>query len=130
MQKQLIIRIVLAILTLSSFYLLGLPLIYIQIMGILLISLIIFRSNIYKKIDNLLDKKLPFTQKWSPRKKKIFMIIIFYIIYTIIKQIVFFVLLIMGIDLQQILIERINEASSDLAHANIIRLEAKLILLP
>lgn len=124
MERQLIIRIVFAVLILYSFYLLGFPLIYLPIIGILFISMIIFRSNIYKKIENILDKKLPFTQKWSPRKKKILIIIIFLIIYTIIKQIVFFGLLLMGIDLQQILIERINQASSDLAHTNMIWLEA------
>lgn len=91
--------------------------------------MIIFRSSVYKRIENILDKKLPFIQKWSPWKKKILMITIFLIIYTIIKQIVFFFLLLMGIDIQQILVERINQTSSELAHANMIWLEAKRILL-
>jgi hypothetical protein len=130
MQKQLIIRIVFTALILYSFYLLDFPLIYIQIMGILFISMIIFRSSVYKKIENILDEKLPFIQKWSPWKKKILMIIIFIIIYTIIKQIVFFILLLIGIDLQQILVEKINQTSSDLANANMIWLEAKAILYP
>jgi hypothetical protein len=99
-------------------------------MGVLFVSMIIFRSSVYKKLENVLDEKLPFIQKWSPRKKKILMILIFIIIYTIIKQIVFFVLLLMGIDLQQILMERINQASSDLAHTKMIWLEAKGMLLP
>ncbi len=98
-------------------------------MGVLFVSMIIFRSSVYKKLENVLDEKLPFIQKWSPRKKKILMILIFIIIYTIIKQIVFFTLLLMGLDLQQILVERINQTSSDLAHTNMILLEAKRILL-
>ncbi|OGD53373.1 hypothetical protein A3K80_05280 [Candidatus Bathyarchaeota archaeon RBG_13_38_9] len=130
MQKSLIIRIVFTALILYSFYLLNFPPIYIQIMALLFISMIIFRSSVYNKIVNLLDQKLPFIQKWSPWKKKILMIIIFLIIYAIIKQIVFFFLLLMGIDLQQILVERISQTSSDLAHANMIWLEAKGILLP
>jgi len=130
MEKALIFRIVFAALILTFFYLLDFPPIYIQIMGILFISMIIFRSGVYKKIENILDEKLPFIQKWSPWKKKILMIIIFIIIYAIIKQIVFFFLLLMGIDLQQILVERINQTSSDLAHANMIWLEAKVMLLP
>ena len=129
MQKGLIFRIVFTVLILSFFYLLDFPLIYIQIMGVLFVSMIIFRSSVYKKLENVLDEKLPFIQKWSPRKKKILMIIIFIIIYTIIKQIVFFTLLLMGLDLQQILVERINQTSSDLAHTNMIWLEAKRILL-
>jgi hypothetical protein len=130
MQKQLIIRIVFTALILYSFYLLNFPPIYIQIMGILFISMIIFRSSVYNKIENLLDQKLPFIQNWSPWKKKILMIIIFLIIYTIIKQIVFFILLLMGIDIQQILVERINQTSNELAHANLIWVEAKVNLLP
>ncbi|MFC1505471.1 hypothetical protein ACFLQ6_00210 [Thermoproteota archaeon] len=130
MQKSLIFRIIFTVLILSFFYLLDFPLIYIQIMGILFVSMIIFRSSVYKKIENLLEEKLPFIQTWSPWKKKILMIIIFLIIYTIIKQIVFYILLLMGLDLQQILVERINQTSSELAHANMIWLEAKGILLP
>ncbi len=129
MNKALIFRIVFTVLILSFFYLLDFPLIYIQIMGVLFVSMIIFRSSVYNKIENLLEEKLPFIQEWSPWKKKILMIIIFIIIYTIIKQIVFFTLLLMGLDLQQILIEKINQTSSDLAHTNMIWLEAKRILL-
>lgn len=120
MQKSLIIRIIFTALILYSFYLLNFPPIYIQIMAILFISMIIFRSSAYNKIENLLAQKLPFTQTWSPRKKKILMIIIFLIIYAIIKQIVFFFLLLMGIDVQQILADRINQTSIDLANANMI----------
>ena len=120
MQKSLIFRIIFLSLILLSFYLLDFPPIYIQIMAVLFIAMIIFRSSAYSKIEKYLEEKLPFTQTWSPRKKKILMIIIFFIIYTIIKQIIFFILLLMGIDIQQILAEKINQTSSDLAHANII----------
>ena len=125
MEKSLIFRIVFAVLILSFFYLMDFPLIYIQIMGILFLSMIIFRSSVYKKIENLLEAKLPFIRSWSTWKKKILMIIIFIIIYTIIKQIVFFFLLLMGIDVQQILVERINHTSNDLAQTNMIWLKAK-----
>jgi|GEM_PF-1208945 len=118
MQKSLIIRIVFLALILYSFYLLEFPPIYIQIMAVLFIAMIIFRSSAYNKIEKLLEEKLPFTQTWSPRKKKILMIIIFFIIYTIIKQIIYFILLLMGIDIQQILVEKINQTSTDLANAH------------
>jgi hypothetical protein len=89
-------------------------------MAVLFIAMIIFRTSAYNKIKKLLEQKLPFTQTWSPRKKKILIFIIFYIIYTIIKQIIFFILLLMGIDIQQILADRINQTSIDLANANMI----------
>ena len=92
MQKSLIIRIIFLSLILLSFYLLEFPPIYIQIMAVLFIAMIIFRSSAYNKIEKYLEEKLPFTQTWSPRKKKILMIIIFFIIYTIIKQIIFFLI--------------------------------------
>ncbi len=105
MEKKFIIRIVFVVFLLYSFYLLGTPLIYLPIMGIFFISMIILRGKFYKKLEDFLDKKLPFMQKWSSRKKRVLIILIFIIVYTIVKQIVFFGLLLMGIDLQQRLTE-------------------------
>ncbi len=103
MEKKFIIRLVFVVFLLYSFYLLGTPSIYLPFMGIFFVSMIILRGKIYKKIENYLDKKLPFMQEWSPRKKRILIILIFIIVSVIVKQILFFGLLLIGIDLQQIL---------------------------
>ena len=105
MEKKFILRLVFVVFLLYSFFLLGTPSIYLSFMGIFFVSMIILRGKIYKKIENYLDKKLPFMQEWSPRKKRILVILIFIIVSVIVKQILFFGLLLIGIDLQQILVD-------------------------
>ena len=94
MEKKFIIRLVFVVFLLYSFYLLGTPAIYIPFMGIFFVSMIILRGKIYKKTENYLDKKLPFMQEWSHRKKRILIILIFIIVSVIAKQILFFGLLV------------------------------------
>lgn len=72
--------------------------------------IILLKGRFYKKLENFINKKFPSISKQPSWIKKLIILIAFILIYIIIKQIIFFSLKIVGIDIRQIISESINSS--------------------
>jgi hypothetical protein len=106
----LILQIIYILFILGLFYYLGFPLPYIAIMAIIILLLILFKGKLYRKLDSLLSRRLPFLSKLKPWIKKLIIITFFILIWIILKQIIFGVLKMAGIDVQKIIMNSLNQS--------------------
>lgn len=101
--KKLALRLLFVCLILFSFYQLGLPIELICLLGILFVGLILLRGKLWKTTGTIIENHLPFTKNWPGWSQKLVLILIFFIIYLAVKQTLFFVIGLTGIDLQQLI---------------------------
>jgi len=104
------LRIFAVLLLLYALYSTGLPLYYVAIIGIVFIVIIFLRGKLYKKIDELLTKHLKFLSNVKPWVKKAIIIAVFIIIYVLLRELIYLILGLFGIDVQQALDEGINQS--------------------
>jgi hypothetical protein len=104
------VRLLLALLSLYALYSLGVPLMYIAILGIIYAAAIFLREHIYKKIDDFLIGKFPSIAGWPKWGRALLAIVVFIAAYAILKQVLFELLKIAGIDVQQALLEGMNRS--------------------
>ncbi|MFH1391968.1 MAG: hypothetical protein ABIH20_06665 [Candidatus Diapherotrites archaeon] len=108
MDKKTILRLLLVPLILYMFYTLGFPLEIIAILGVLYIALILLRGKIWRTAERVIEKYLPFTKTWPNWAQKALLIIFFILIYLVLKQIIYFLLGLVGIDLEKMLLASMN----------------------
>jgi len=105
-------RLLMVPLLLLSFFIAGLPLEVIIIFGIFFLLVILFRTKAYAKIEYHLGERFPVIHDWHPWAKKALIILVFILIYTIIKQVLYFSLdFFFGINIEEMLLESMNTAS-------------------
>lgn len=100
---------ILAIL-LYSFYQLGIPLYSIAIIGVFIFLLMFLKGKIYRKIDSFMTRRFLFVSKLNPWARRLLIIIIFIIIYMILKQFIFIILKFIGVDIQKMIYESMNQS--------------------
>lgn len=105
MDKRLVFRLAMVLLLLYAFYVAGLPLESIAILGVLFIILILLRGKIWKKSEQAMEKYLPFTKTWPGWAHKILLFVIFILCYMVIRYVMYFVLGLAGIDIQEIILQ-------------------------
>ncbi|MFA5061057.1 MAG: hypothetical protein WC494_01950 [Candidatus Pacearchaeota archaeon] len=113
MKKEIInwkffLRVSLLFLILFIFYKFGSPASVIVLLGFIFLLFLLLKGVLYKKIDNSLSKRFPFLSKLNPFVKKIIIIFVFVLVYIALKQVIFWVLGLFGVDVQQIINESIN----------------------
>jgi len=107
--KKTWLRLLLLPLLLYSFYLAKFPIQLIIFFGLFFLLIILFRTHFYEKIEFHLGERFPFIHDWSPWKKKLLVILVFILIYGIIKQILYFSLdVFFGINIEEMLLESLN----------------------
>jgi len=99
------VRILSLVLILYSLYIGGVPTPVILLLGVFFILLIFLRGTMYRKIDAFLISRFSFVASLPPWGQKLLILSIFILIYMGFKQILFFSLKTMGLDIQQILLE-------------------------
>jgi hypothetical protein len=104
------LEIVLFIIAIYVYYKLGFPLYIIVLIVIIILLLRLFRGRLYKRLDNFLIDKLPFLSKQKQWVRKLIAIIVFILLYFILKQIIFLILKQFGIDIQQMIMNKINQS--------------------
>lgn len=104
------LRIFLLIIMLYLFHRFGLPIYLIFLLGIIILLLIFLRGTIYNKLDYFFINRLPFLSRLRPNTRKIIIIIAFILFYILLKQIIFFILKLFGIDVQQMIFKSINNS--------------------
>ena len=102
------IRIVWSLIILGVLYLIGTPLPLILIFGVYLIAMFFLRGKMWKISEHVLETYLPFTKKLPNWLEKIVLVSIFIIFLMILKNIIYFALGLIGIDLQQMLMDAIG----------------------
>ncbi len=110
MKWKLYLRIFLILVFLYIFYAMGLPWSFIITIAVIFLLAILFRTKLYNQIEKFLDKKIPILLKLSPSVRKIIIFIIFILIYILLKQAIFAILQLFGVDIQGILTESINQS--------------------
>ena len=106
--KKFAFRLLVIPLLMYSFYLLGWSLEVIAILGIIFTIVILFRGKIWKMTESAVEKYLPFTKAWPDWAQKLLLIIIFYLIYAILKLVIFFTLGLVGIDIEELIMSTYN----------------------
>ena len=104
------LRVVIVVLILYSFFRTGLSLEYVIILGIIFVLIIFLRGKLYRKINQLMTKHFKFLSTARPWVKKLIIILVFIIIYLILREGVFLVLKLAGVDVQKILVESMNQS--------------------
>lgn len=108
MEKKIVFRLIIILALLCIFYFIGMPIEIIAILGILFVALVLLKGKIWRTAEKTIEKYLPFTKKWSSGRQKILLIILFFVIYAILKQIIFFFIGLAGIDLQEMILSANN----------------------
>jgi hypothetical protein len=104
MDKKFAFRLLMVPILMYFFYLFSWPLEIIVLLGILFIGLILVKGKIWNTSETIIERLLPFTKVWPSWAQKILLILIFFIIYIILKQILFFILGMAGINLEEMII--------------------------
>lgn len=112
MYWKIYIQFIVVLALLYLLYHLGLPLYYVLLMGLLFILIIFFKGKLYRKVEEFIRKIFPSFSKLSPVVKKIIIILAFILIYFLIKQALFFILKLFGIDVQKMLLDSMNQSLS------------------
>ncbi len=102
------LQIITSAILLFVFYKLGFSFYFIIGMGFFILLLVLLKGKLFNGLDTFLTAQLPFLSKQSPRVKKLFIVIAFILSYIILKQIIFFILLQSGIDVQKIILDSVN----------------------
>ena len=106
-------KILAIVLILYSLYIGGVPTPLILLLGVFFILLMFLRGTFYRKIDAFLINRFSFVARLPSWGQKLLIIIIFILIYWVFKQILFFSLKKIGIDIQQILMESLNSSLTE-----------------
>jgi hypothetical protein len=89
-----------ASLLLYLFYLIGLPPIALAVLGSILIIFVLLRGKIWKAVDDAIEKYLPFTRSWPDWGRKVLLFILFLAVFILLRQIIYFILALLGFDIQ------------------------------
>lgn len=101
--------VVFTILLMCSFLQLGIPLISTLAFGMIFLVLIILREPIGKFGNKVVNQKFTFLNKLPSWLKKVIVILIFYFLYMLLKQSIFWGLKLVGIDLKEIILKSTNQ---------------------
>lgn len=104
------IQIFSVILLLYLLYYLGVSLYYIVLIGLILILFIVLKGKIYHRLEKEMNKKFPSLAKRPLWVKRLIIIVTFLVIYLLIKQIIFLIFKIIGIDIQKIIYDELNKS--------------------
>jgi hypothetical protein len=110
MKKSLILQLVYVILILGLFYYLGFSIYFIMVIGVLFLLIIFLKGKLYRKIKDFTNKKFPSISKLPSWVQKLIIILVFILVYLLIKELIFFVLKLGGIDVREIMVNSVNQS--------------------
>jgi len=110
MNKKLIFQLIYVVALLLLFYYLNFSIYFLLVVGLFFILIIFLKGKIYKSINNFASEQIPLLKKFPNWIQKLIIIIVFILIYILIKEIIFFILNLIGIDVRGMLINSINQS--------------------
>jgi hypothetical protein len=108
--KEIYLRILLLISILYLFFKLGVSFYLIIFLGSIALLFIFLRGKFYKKSNKFMTKKFPYFSKLHPTIKKIIIVAVFILIYFILKETIYFILRMFGIDIQKMIFESVSNS--------------------
>jgi len=111
MDWRLVLRILLVAVMLYVFYSLGVPLPAILVLGVLLIAFVLLRGHAYRQIDLFLTNRFPSMAGWAPWQKGLLVAIVFIIAYLLLKQGIYELLKMIGMDIQKMMLDSISSSA-------------------
>ncbi len=108
MDRSLIIRLLLVVLMLYMLYSLGIPLAALAVLAVLFVLFVLMRGPAYNRIDAELTKRFPFISSWAPWQKKLLVAAVFVLAYLLLKQGLYELLKMMGMDVQQMMLDSVK----------------------
>ncbi len=96
------------LLILFSLYLNGVHFDVLIIIGLLFFTLILLRGKVWKFAEHILETYLPFTKKLPDWAEKVLLVLIFILFYLILKNVLYFILGLVGINLEEIIMSSFN----------------------
>ncbi len=106
------IRIAIVLVLLFFLYRSGLPIYFVVLFGIIIFLLIALRGKLYKKIDHLLKKHFKFMAGLKPWQEKLVIILVFIVVYVALRELIYFVLGLFGINLQGMIEQSFNHSAN------------------
>ncbi|MCR4369005.1 MAG: hypothetical protein NUV67_03820 [archaeon] len=110
LNKKFWLRAILMALLLFSFYQAGVGWEALAILGLLFAALLLLREKIWKGTQRAMEKYLPFTKNWPNWAEKAAIIIAFIAFYFVLKTVLYFILGLFGIDIEQIILAAFEKA--------------------
>ena len=104
--------ILLSLLLLYTLYSLGLPILLAVSLGVFFIVIIYLKEPVYKKIDGFLIGRFPATASWPSWGRTLLVLVLFVLLYALMKLVLFELLKLVGVDVQRIMLEGINNSIS------------------
>jgi hypothetical protein len=101
-------RIFFYVILLIILYELDFPLSFIVFLGFLFLFSLFVRGKIYEKTGSFFLKQFPFLLDQKPIVRKILVFIIFLLVYVSLKQVIYSILEVFGINIQGMIIENFN----------------------
>lgn len=89
----------------------GIPFQYVAFFAVFIFLMMFLRGHIYKKVEHYLRNIFPSITKLNPKFEKAIIIVVFLILYIILKEIILLILKLFGIDIQKEIIQSINESA-------------------
>ena len=105
---RLIPRILLVALMLYVFYSIGVPLPAVMVLGALLLAFALLRGRAYRQVDMFLTKRFPSMAGWAPWQRMLLVAIVFLLACILLKQAVFLLLKMAGMDVQQMMLDSVQ----------------------
>ena len=88
----------------------ALPLPLLAITAALLLAMLSARDALYRKVDSLIARKLPFASKLPQWARWLLVLLAFLAAYVLLKQLLFALLKLFGIDVQAQLLQALNNS--------------------
>ncbi len=110
MNKKLIFQFIYLIILLGLFYYLGFSIYFLLVLGIFFILIILLKGKLYRKINEYAIRRFSFLKKLPNWVQRLIIIFGFILIYILIKEIIFLILELFGIDIREIMINNINQS--------------------
>ena len=107
-RMKIYIQVLISIGLLFFFYYLGLQLYLVVFLGLFILLIFLLKGKLYRRLDEFLTKNFLFLSKLSPRIRKLIIVAVFILVYMLLKQGIFFGLKLVGIDIQNMIMENIS----------------------
>ena len=107
------LKIIYFIAILYLLYAIGFSLQYVLIIAVMGIAIMLLRTKAYKKIDEYFSNKIEVYKNLDPKHKQIVLFAVFIILLLIVKNIIYAILALFGVDMQMQAQSVMNNMSTD-----------------
>ncbi|MFH1697060.1 MAG: hypothetical protein ABH854_04095 [Candidatus Diapherotrites archaeon] len=105
-------RLAMVPLLLLSFAMLGVPFEGLVVLGAVFLVLVLLKGKMWRAADRTVERFLPFTKNWPDWTHKLIVAIVFIIFFMALKQVIYFALSLVGIDLTELILRAVEQGQN------------------